>query len=123
MQRHTENIHGNTLPTIKNNSTYNQPAFDMTQRQGCATHISTSSFQITLCTKAMKNRSYARTGRTAPLPSRIKQPNPNLASHTTEKLLNPLKIIHKTKNEKHELENIAVSIWGVVINVIHSLRT
>jgi hypothetical protein len=71
----------------------------------------------------MKNRSYARTGRTAPLPSRIKQPNPNLASHTTEKLINPLKIIHKTKNEKHELENIAVKLWRGVSNVIYRLRT
>ena len=95
MQRHTENIHGNTLPTIKNNSTYNHTPLFMTQRKRCAT----------------------------PLPSFIKQSHTNLASHTIEKQRNPLITIHKNKDEKHALENLGASFWGVVINVIHSLRT
>jgi hypothetical protein len=60
---------------------------------------------------------------TAPLPSLIKQSNTNHASHTSEKRRKPLKIIHKNNDEKHKLENMAVSLWGIENNVIHVLRT
>jgi hypothetical protein len=95
MQRHTDNIHGNKLPTIKNNSTYNHPPLVMTQRKCCDT----------------------------PLPSLIKQSHTNLACHTTEEQINSLKIIHKNKDEKHALENLGYSFWGVVTSVVHSFRT
>ena len=131
MQRHTAHIHENTLQNIKYKSIYHQPPLVKAQRKRCDSSVSSPSVPITIRTDPMINLSYVqtersnmhRTGRTAPLPSRIKQSNQNLASHTTEKLINPLKIIHKNKDEKHALENLGASFWGVVINVIHSLRT
>ncbi len=131
MQRHTENIHGNTLPNIKYKSFYHQPSLVIAQGKRRNTHLSSPSVPITICTEPMINRSYVqterinmhRTGRTTTLPSFIKQSNPRLTSHTTIKQMNPLKLLHQNTDQKLALDNMAVIFWGLLTNVIHFLRT